>query len=101
MVKTAADLFIITGCVFIITGVIGILRFPDVYSRIHPAGKAGTAGIFSIFIGLILKSGFSFIAGRLFLIAIFMLITNPVAAHAIARGAFECGVKPWSKKENE
>jgi multicomponent Na+:H+ antiporter subunit G len=101
LVKILAELFIGIGCFFIITGVIGILRFPDVFSRIHPAGKAGTAGIFSIFIGLILHTGFSFISGRLFLIALFMLITNPVAAHAIARGAFESGIEPWVKKGND
>ena len=98
--RELAGLFFMIGCFFIVTGVIGILRFPDVFTRIHPAGKAGTAGIFSIFIGLIIYSGFTLISLRILLIALLMLITNPVATHAIARGALECGIKPWEKKND-
>ena len=96
-----AYFFFIVGMIFMIFGVIGILRFPDLYTRIHPAGKAGTAGIFSIFLGLIFYSGFSALAFRIILIAIFMFITNPVASHAIARAALESGIKPWEKKSDE
>lgn len=92
-----ANFFFVTGMVFMIFGVLGVLRFPDLYTRIHPAGKAGTAGIFSIFIGLIFYSGISELLFRIILIAVFMLITNPIASHAIARAALESGIKPWEK----
>ena len=76
-------------------GAIGIIRFPDLYTRLHPAGKAGTAGILSIFIGLIFITGWSALTMRIILITLFIVITSPVAAHIIARGALEAGVKPW------
>ncbi|MFC1571532.1 monovalent cation/H(+) antiporter subunit G [Candidatus Margulisiibacteriota bacterium] len=90
--------FFTLGIFFMLFGVLGTLRFPDVYTRLHPAGKAGTAGVISIFIGLMFYSGFSSFTLRILLIALFILITSPVASHAIARGAVESGIKPWEKK---
>jgi len=95
----AAYFFFGCGIFFMIFGVLGILRFPDLYTRLHPAGKAGTAGILSIFIGLILYSGFSPLSLRIILIALFIVITSPVASHAIARGAIESGIEPWGLKK--
>ncbi|MBU1026891.1 MAG: monovalent cation/H(+) antiporter subunit G [Candidatus Margulisbacteria bacterium] len=91
----AANFFFGLGVFFMFFGVLGIIRFPDIYTRLHPAGKAGVAGLLSVFIGLILYAGFSLITLRIILIAIFIVITSPVAAHAIARGAIESGIKPW------
>jgi multicomponent Na+:H+ antiporter subunit G len=98
-VTIAAYFFFGWGIFFMIFGVLGILRFPDLYTRLHPAGKAGTAGILSIFIGLILYSGFSPLSLRIILIALFIVITSPVASHAIARGAIESGIEPWRARE--
>lgn len=86
------------GIFFMFFGTLGVLIFPDLYTRLHPATKAGTAGILSIFLGLILKIGFSTFSIRIFLITLFILITSPVASHAIARGAYLSGEKPWEKK---
>ena len=83
------------GIFFMVFGALGILRFPDLYTRLHPAGKAGTAGVLSTFIGLIIYCGFSPLSLRIILIALFIVITSPVASHAIARGAIESGIKPW------
>ena len=94
-----ANTFIGLGLFFMIFGVLGVLRFPDVYTRLHPAGKAGTAGVFSIFIGLIIHSGFTHLSSRIVLIAVFILLTSPVASHAIARGALESGIKPWQEEK--
>lgn len=91
--------FFILGLFFMFFGVLGIIRFPDVYTRLHPAGKAGTAGVLSIFIGLIIYSGISSFSWRIMLIALFMIITSPVASHAIARGAIESGLQPWKNND--
>jgi len=96
-----ANVFFGLGIFFMIFGGVGILRFPDLYTRLHPAGKAGTAGVLSIFIGLILYSGLSPLSIRIILIALFIVITSPVASHAIARGAIESGTEPWEKKKND
>ena len=93
-----AYFFFAIGLIFMVFGAIGILRFPDLYTRLHPAGKAGTAGIISIFIGLIFYTGFSAATIRILLIALFTLITSPLATHAIAQGALESGLLPWEKK---
>jgi len=98
---TAANIFIGLGLFFMIFGAVGVLRFPDVYTRLHPAGKAGTAGVLSIFIGLIIHSGFTHLSSRIVLIALFILITSPVASHAIARGALESGIEPWEQKKKK
>jgi len=97
----AAYGFFILGLFFVTFGVIGLMRFPDLYTRIHPAGKAGTAGVLSIFIGLMIYSGFTALTLRLVLITLFILITSPVASHVIARGALESGIKPWQKKDKK
>jgi multicomponent Na+:H+ antiporter subunit G len=98
-VTIAAYFFFGWGIFFMVFGVLGMLRFPDLYTRLHPAGKAGTAGILSIFIGLILYSGFSLLSLRIILIALFIVITSPVASHAIARGAIESGIEPWRSRK--
>lgn len=89
------------GLFFLTFGVLGLIRFPDLYTRIHPAGKGGTAGVLSIFIGLMIYSGFSALTLRLILITLFIVITGPVASHVIARDALESGIKPWSKWQDE
>ena len=93
--------FFALGIFYMFFGVLGIMRFPDLYTRLHPAGKAGTAGLLSIFIGLILYSGFTPFSLRIILIALFIVITSPVASHAIARGAIESGIKPWESSKND
>ncbi|MBU0501804.1 MAG: monovalent cation/H(+) antiporter subunit G [bacterium] len=95
-----ANLFFGLGVFFMFFGMLGIIRFPDLYTRLHPAGKAGTAGVLSIFIGLIIMTGFSVFSMRIILITLFIVITSPVASHVIARGAFESGIKPWVKKND-
>jgi multicomponent Na+:H+ antiporter subunit G len=91
--------FFCLGLFFLAFSVIGLMRFPDLYTRIHPAGKGGTAGVLSIFIGLMIYSGLTVLTLRLGLIALFILITSPVASHVIARGALEAGIEPWQRRE--
>jgi multicomponent Na+:H+ antiporter subunit G len=89
------------GCFFIIVTSIGIVRFPDFYSRLHPAGKSDTIGQSLILIGLIIYEGFSMVSIKLFLIIIFIYIASPTATHAVAQAAYLKGVKPWKKKEKK
>lgn len=94
-----ANFLIGLGLFFMVFGALGLLRFPDLYTRLHPAGKAGTAGIISIFLGLMIYAGSTQDTLRIFLILLFTLITSPVATHAIARGAIESGIEPWKRKK--
>ncbi|KKM17240.1 hypothetical protein LCGC14_1677790 [marine sediment metagenome] len=90
-----------TGCFLIVVAAIGIVRFPDFYSRIHPAGKADTMGQFLILLGLMVYEGFSFVSVKLVLIVAFIFIANPTATYAIARAAHIRGKKHWQKAPPE
>ena len=89
---------LIAGCFFVLTGAVGVLRFPDFHSRIHPASKGDTLGQMLILGGLglhlVLQSGLYLAALKLLLIVIFLFLTAPTATHAMARSAWVAGVKP-------
>lgn len=72
----------IFGLFFFVVGVIGILRLPDVYSRLHASGKVATLGLFGVLIGggLLNPS----LMPRLLLLGLFFLLTAPAASHVIA-----------------
>lgn len=76
--------FLIFGTLFSALGVIGILRLPDTYSRLHASGKIGTLGVIGLCIGVaILMPQATF---KVLTLAIFLIFSNPVASHAIAAG---------------
>lgn len=93
----AAGLFLAAGCFFTIVAAIGVVRFPDFYSRIHPAGKADTLGQGLILLGLIIHEGLTFVSVKLLMIIVFIFIVNPTATHAIVKAAYLAGIKPWQK----
>ena len=92
--------FLAAGCFFIVVAAIGILRFPDFYSRMHPAGKTDTLGQTLILMGLMVYEGFSLISVKLLFIIIFAFIANPTATHALARAAWVAGLRPWQKGDD-
>ena len=92
-----AGLFIFTGVFFIFVAAIGVVRFPDFYSRIHPAGKCDTMGQAMVFIGLIIFEGFTLVSVKMLIIIVFIFFVNPTATHALANSALIMGLKPWTK----
>ncbi len=88
------------GCFLIIIASIGIVRFPDFYSRMHPAGKADSLGQALILIGLMVFEGVSLVSVKLLFIIVFIFIANPTTTHALANAAYVAGVKPWKKGED-
>lgn len=89
--------FIIVGLGFDIFGCIGLLRLPDVYNRLQAATKCVTLGTCSILFGTFIIKGLCTTGVKAILVAVFLLLTSPVAAHALARGAHKSGVKLWPK----
>lgn len=93
---------IITGLFFYTGGSIGILRFPDFYSRLHPAGKLDTLGLLLTMSGMALfvVRDFSIanilVALKIFLIVVFVFITSPTATHAIVDAGVRAGLMPWT-----
>ncbi|RMF47621.1 MAG: monovalent cation/H(+) antiporter subunit G [Deltaproteobacteria bacterium] len=100
-----AAVFIVAGLVFFALGVLGVLRFPDFFSRMHAAGKCDALAAILIILGFmvyVLKdfSGPSLlVALKIFFIAIFIFVASPTATHALVKTALLLGAKPWSRQE--
>ncbi|MGB2705859.1 MAG: monovalent cation/H(+) antiporter subunit G [Candidatus Omnitrophota bacterium] len=88
-------IFITVGLAFDVLGCLGLVRLPDVYNRLQAATKCVTLGTCSILFGAFLMVGFTAPGIKALLCIIFLVLTSPVAAHAIARGAHRAGVKLW------
>jgi multicomponent Na+:H+ antiporter subunit G len=93
MIYLASALLLI-GSVFSAIAALGILRFPDVYTRLHAASKAGPLGAGLILLAVAFASGDWAIAVRCVLGLVFLVMTSPVSAHLLARSALQSGVSP-------
>ena len=93
--------FLVGGSILSIAGGIGLLRFPDFYTRIHAGGLTDTGGAGLVIAGLIVQSGSFLVAVKLVIILFFLLLTSPTATHALARAALTAGVKPLLASESE
>ena len=83
------------GLLFDLFGCMGLVRLPDIYNRAQAATKCVTLGTCLILCGVIMAAGLSALGMKALLCALFILLTSPVAAHAIARGAYRSGVPLW------
>ena len=88
------DVLLISGALAVLIGAIGVLRFPEVFSRIHAAGITDTAGAGLIVAGLLIESGFSLISLKLLFILLFLFFTSPTSSHALAKAAIHGKVLP-------
>lgn len=81
------------GCFFMVSGAVGLVRFPDFYSRMHAAGITDTLATFLIIGGLMLTAGWSLALFKLGLILLFIFFTSPTASHALAKAAQHSSLK--------
>ena len=95
MNEIAAQWIIGVGLAFDLFGAIGLVRLPDVYNRVQAATKCVTLGTCMILLGTLIGAGGGEMGVKALLCAIFLVLTSPVAAHAIARGAYRSGVRLW------
>jgi multicomponent Na+:H+ antiporter subunit G len=87
---------VVIGLAFTLSGAVGILRMPDVYSRIQCSSKTVTMGALPVLIALVVAEGpVSSYGSRALLVAALLLILNPAASHALARAAYKSGVPMW------
>ena len=84
--------FIGVGLAFDVLGCLGLIRLPDVYNRLQAATKSVTLGTCSILFGIFLMAGFDGVGMKALLCLVFVLLTSPVAAHAISRGSHRAGI---------
>ena len=91
-----ASAALITVClVFFIAGTMGLLRFPDLFTRLHALTKADNLGLGFIVAGLALYSGSWMVTIKLVLIWLLVMTSSAVASHLIAQAALRKGIKPW------
>jgi multicomponent Na+:H+ antiporter subunit G len=96
MTDTIGMVFIGIGLAFDVLGSLGLVRLPDVYNRLQASTKCVTLGTCSILFGTFLISGgFTPMGLKALLAIVFLILTSPVAAHAVSRGAHRAGVKLW------
>jgi multicomponent Na+:H+ antiporter subunit G len=94
MIDIIGYILILVGILFDIFGCIGLVRFPDVYNRLQAATKCVTLGTILLLVGVALITGGA-IAAKAIICAVFIVLTSPTAAHAIAKGAYASGVALW------
>lgn len=82
------SIFMMGGLFFFMVGTLGILRFPDIFTRAHSAAKCDTLGALLCMTGLIVYNGFDVVSLKIFLILVFVWITNPTATHLIAKAEY-------------
>jgi multicomponent Na+:H+ antiporter subunit G len=85
------------GSAFCLLGAVGMLRMPDLFTRLQAATKTGTLGVGCIMVGVAVHFGELGIAARSLLVVVFLFLTAPIAAHVIARAAYFVSVPLWSR----
>jgi len=90
---------IVAGLFFMIVGTIGVLRMPDVFTRLHAAGMTDTMGAGFLVLGMCLQAGLGLVLVRLLFVYAFLTFTSPISTHALARGALAGGAVPITGKQ--
>jgi multicomponent Na+:H+ antiporter subunit G len=105
MLDILVTLLLILGLVFFLGGSIGILRYPDFYSRLHPAGKLDSLGLLLTMSAMALYTvgqwnlGAVLAAVKIMLIVVFVLINSHTATHAIVDAGVRAGMRPWTRSK--
>lgn len=97
MIELVAYILLGIGSACALIGAIGIVRFPDVYNRIHANTVVVVGGAILTMIGAGILGGLNIFTIKAIVIAVFLFLANPVSAHAIARAAHRSGVKLWRR----
>lgn len=87
-------IFLILGAFFSIVGGIGIVRFPEFFSRLHGGGITDTMGAGMLIIGLLFQVKHPLVGVKLMMILFFLIMTSPASCHALAKSAISQNVKP-------
>jgi multicomponent Na+:H+ antiporter subunit G len=107
IVNIAVIILVIAGLVLFLGTVVGIIRFPDYYTRIHAAGKGDTLSSLLILLGLAIYNLHDFslasvlVSLKIGLIFIFIFLTAPTTTHALMEAGYRYGAKPWTRAEEE
>lgn len=80
-------------CIFLVFGVIGIYRLNNLYAKLLTSSKIDTVSVITLLLALIIKTGFSTMTLKLIILFLFVIMTNPVTNHFIARLAYKGGYR--------
>ncbi|QQR41169.1 monovalent cation/H(+) antiporter subunit G [Devosia rhizoryzae] len=97
VVVYGSGVLLLIGALFTLLAAVGVLRFPDLYTRMHAASKAGAVGGGLILLVVALMSQDASIAIRAIIGIVFLLLTTPVSAHLLAKASLGAGYKPWGE----
>lgn len=104
VINTITVILVGSGLLFFLGGAVGIIRFPDCYTRLHAAGKLDTSGLLLIMSGLAVHTlgDFSLASlmtgAKIVFIVILVFLTSPTATHALIDAGFIAGLKPWTQR---
>ena len=91
---------ILGGGIFVVIGAVGIIRMPDLFTRLHAASVGDTFGAALMLIGMMVMAGLSLVTLKLLFLLLFLWFVGPVATHALARAALLAGVEPVLAKDS-
>lgn len=97
MIPWIVAALMVAGAAFMLLASVGVVRFPDCYSRMHAATKSGTLGKVGLVVAVMLYFGDTGVSTRALLVIVFFFLTTPVAAHMIGRAAYRSGVPLWDR----
>ncbi len=91
ILQVVALVAIILGTFFSVVGIVGMVRLPDVYARLHATGKVGVFGVVLLLIGAVAWTPLGW--GRALLLIVLLMVSGPVTAHALASAAYRIGLR--------
>ena len=94
VITISSGFFILVGSFLCVSGGIGLLRFPDFYTRMHAVGVTDTLGAGMILVGLMILSTDFLVFAKLVMVLLFTLLIGPTTSHVLAKAAFHNGVIP-------
>ncbi|CAA6820353.1 MAG: Sodium:proton antiporter [uncultured Sulfurovum sp.] len=94
IIDLLSDICLLVGGILTLTGAVGLLRFPDFFTRLHAASVTETLAAMLLIIGIMLDTGWTLDSAKLMLLIFIMIIANPTITHALCRAAANGGTTP-------
>ncbi len=105
ILRIVIDILIAAGLIFALAGTLGVMKMPDTFCRMQASTCVTTLGVIGVGLGALLYAifimGSAATAVKVLVICGLVLVTNPVGAHAIAKGAYQAGIRPKKRMEIE
>ncbi len=100
-IEVFSAIFLILGAGFMFSAALALVRFPDLFTRMHSTSKAGSLGLGCILVGVALAYPTPIVIAKCVMVLLFVFLTTPVAAHMIVRAAYLLKVPLWKGTESD